>query len=109
MAGEEHELALCDVERHVLQSEPPLGEGFEDIRELDHLLLRQGLREVRDDVVGVLQSDGKSQEAIGNASLRPGVRRERSEEHTSELQSPCNLVCRLLLEKKKNQTNTNLL
>src|SRR5256885_13305467 len=28
--------------------------------------------------------------------------RERSEEHTSELQSPCNLVCRLLLEKNKN-------
>src|SRR5688500_19819460 len=27
----------------------------------------------------------------------------RSEEHTSELQSPCNLVCRLLLEKKKQQ------
>src|ERR1039457_2241638 len=27
---------------------------------------------------------------------------DRSEEHTSELQSPCNLVCRLLLEKKKN-------
>src|SRR5256885_2861746 len=30
-----------------------------------------------------------------------GVSRLRSEEHTSELQSPCNLVCRLLLEKKK--------
>src|SRR5205807_9332262 len=29
----------------------------------------------------------------------------RSEEHTSELQSPCNLVCRLLLEKKKKQKN----
>src|SRR2546426_8448501 len=29
----------------------------------------------------------------------------RSEEHTSELQSPCNLVCRLLLEKKKNRKN----
>src|SRR5256885_11442702 len=29
--------------------------------------------------------------------------RERSEEHTSELQSPCNLVCRLLLEKKKRK------
>src|SRR5256885_9675029 len=28
----------------------------------------------------------------------------RSEEHTSELQSPCNLVCRLLLEKKKTST-----
>src|SRR5205807_8410616 len=30
----------------------------------------------------------------------------RSEEHTSELQSPCNLVCRLLLEKKKNKRYT---
>src|SRR2546426_7577532 len=33
-----------------------------------------------------------------------GAPRPRSEEHTSELQSPCNLVCRLLLEKKKNKT-----
>src|SRR5256885_9623094 len=32
------------------------------------------------------------------------VDRFRSEEHTSELQSPCNLVCRLLLEKKKDTT-----
>src|SRR5256885_4133736 len=31
-------------------------------------------------------------------------RDDRSEEHTSELQSPCNLVCRLLLEKKKTQS-----
>src|SRR2546426_8085055 len=30
---------------------------------------------------------------------------QRSEEHTSELQSPCNLVCRLLLEKKKKKKN----
>src|SRR2546426_7161622 len=30
---------------------------------------------------------------------------DRSEEHTSELQSPCNLVCRLLLEKKKINQN----
>src|SRR2546426_7317790 len=35
----------------------------------------------------------------GGFLVRPG---DRSEEHTSELQSPCNLVCRLLLEKKKN-------
>src|SRR5256885_16916963 len=40
-----------------------------------------------------------------------GVRRSlresrRSEEHTSELQSPCNLVCRLLLEKKKKNKIT---
>src|SRR2546426_4279871 len=32
-----------------------------------------------------------------------GGRANRSEEHTSELQSPCNLVCRLLLEKKKRR------
>src|SRR5256885_13053213 len=31
----------------------------------------------------------------------------RSEEHTSELQSPCNLVCRLLLEKKKDFDNAD--
>src|SRR5205807_8458154 len=41
-----------------------------------------------------------------NAKLRFTMREafevhRRSEEHTSELQSPCNLVCRLLLEKKK--------
>src|SRR3989454_5579588 len=36
--------------------------------------------------------------SIGNAPLQ-----DRSEEHTSELQSPCNLVCRLLLEKKKKK------
>src|SRR5256885_15554767 len=35
--------------------------------------------------------------------LRAVSLRSRSEEHTSELQSPCNLVCRLLLEKKKKR------
>src|SRR2546426_5672346 len=40
---------------------------------------------------------------IGMAPVQITVARQadRSEEHTSELQSPCNLVCRLLLEKKK--------
>src|SRR5205807_8360954 len=50
--------------------------------------------------------------AVGPIEIRPGahrrravrsLRKRRSEEHTSELQSPCNLVCRLLLEKKKKQ------
>src|SRR5256885_7247758 len=36
------------------------------------------------------------------AALITDLKALRSEEHTSELQSPCNLVCRLLLEKKKN-------
>src|SRR5256885_5340422 len=44
---------------------------------------------------------------LGLAGLAMDLRADgvvhRSEEHTSELQSPCNLVCRLLLEKKKNK------
>src|SRR5256885_13074551 len=36
------------------------------------------------------------------------VDRDRSEEHTSELQSPCNLVCRLLLEKKKKHKTIHI-
>src|SRR2546426_3710025 len=36
-------------------------------------------------------------------TVRLTFSRSRSEEHTSELQSPCNLVCRLLLEKKKKK------
>src|SRR5256885_6476762 len=39
---------------------------------------------------------------ISHIRARCLLGRVRSEEHTSELQSPCNLVCRLLLEKKKN-------
>src|SRR5256885_16650308 len=48
----------------------------------------------------------------GRVCVASGARKGRSEEHTSELQSPCNLVCRLLLEKKKkrrdNRMNINL-
>src|SRR5256885_10959643 len=43
-------------------------------------------------------SKGQRIQGDGRVSLNF---RPRSEEHTSELQSPCNLVCRLLLEKKK--------
>src|SRR2546426_7667152 len=51
-------------------------------------LLRRPRREPPGDLVRVLPAE------------------DRSEEHTSELQSPCNLVCRLLLEKKKQKANT---
>src|SRR2546429_6824302 len=40
----------------------------------------------------------------GTSAQRPGRKRSRSEEHTSELQSRLHLVCRLLLEKKKKNT-----
>src|SRR5256885_13102273 len=47
---------------------------------------------------------------LGSSSSVYGAPRDgsRSEEHTSELQSPCNLVCRLLLEKKKQRTSVPL-
>src|SRR5256885_4870876 len=57
-----------------------------------------------------IAAQGQREEAGGDPGARPrrraagmmiGVPRVRSEEHTSELQSPCNLVCRLMLEKKK--------
>src|SRR2546426_6135525 len=60
-------------------------------------------------VLRQLQPVGRRPGRDGGEGLRLGVVGEgpeletyRSEEHTSELQSPCNLVCRLLLEKKKN-------
>src|SRR5438876_4583248 len=55
------------------------------------LLLRRGQGVVVDDQV--------------RSDATPAV--HRSEEHTSELQSPVHLVCRLLLEKKKNNYNTD--
>src|SRR5256885_9958199 len=59
----------------------------------------------------VLSWNCLQQSAAGIFSARRVVHRQagRSEEHTSELQSPCNLVCRLLLEKKKNAAVSNLL
>src|SRR2546426_7720455 len=55
----------------------------------------------------VIAMEDKAVQAVRakrDSSLRVGL---RSEEHTSELQSPCNLVCRLLLEKKKNINRMN--
>src|SRR5256885_2704106 len=53
------------------------------------------------DALGLGEHDARSGTASPGDPLR-------SEEHTSELQSPCNLVCRLLLEKKKKQTDTTV-
>src|SRR2546426_5326459 len=41
------------------------------------------------------------EDGVRTVAIAAGQGAVRSEEHTSELQSPCNLVCRLLLEKKK--------
>src|SRR2546426_5365300 len=72
--------------------------------------------EERDDAVALAEREGADDDRRRLAERHPrtsaGTRtpagRGRSEEHTSELQSPCNLVCRLLLEKKKITTRVPL-
>src|SRR2546427_8695160 len=63
---------------------------------------------MRDDHEGrALQLGGKpAPRAEGNPAVVGAPDEERSEEHTSELQSQSNLVCRLLLEKKKKITRS---
>src|SRR6266566_3029124 len=51
--------------------------------------------------------DGCHRPPPGSSRDRAQVLPARSEEHTSELQSPCNLVCRLLLEKKKHEPSSS--
>src|SRR5205807_3012576 len=68
----------------------------------DRVYLRQHLL-IRDGVGVRLDAEGDGA-PIGTLDEAGEAVHPRSEEHTSELQSPCNLVCRLLLEKKKLQT-----
>src|SRR2546426_8320718 len=56
------------------------------------------------DEPNVAQAKEATQTALATFKERGRLPEWRSEEHTSELQSPCNLVCRLLLEKKKKKT-----
>src|SRR2546426_3998623 len=60
-------------------------------------LISKSGTELRDDYIDILRKLGRQQGLLGD------IFAGRSEEHTSELQSPCNLVCRLLLEKKKKK------
>src|SRR2546430_3857334 len=50
---------------------------------------------------GSLSTRAAAETSAAGSGARPGCAGDRSEEHTSELQSQSNLVCRLLLEKKK--------
>src|SRR2546426_10793967 len=67
---------------------------FRSLYGLDYVVLRPA------NAYGEGQDPSRQQGAVG-AFLAQVQAGKRSEEHTSELQSPCNLVCRLLLEKKK--------
>src|SRR2546426_9181787 len=56
--------------------------------------------------VGFHRGTHTHQVPVAVGAVHAPDRGPRSEEHTSELQSPCNLVCRLLLEKKKKKTSS---
>src|SRR2546429_5382558 len=79
----------------------------------DVTLYKMGLPAVKDDRSNALGRGGRfffqREELPGILSALskqfPETAQQRSEEHTSELQSRLHLVCRLLLEKKKNTTN----
>src|SRR5256885_6490109 len=70
--------------------EPVLFHQFEPIRQ-------DGRRDAFEGLLEILEATRPLVEQIPH--------NERSEEHTSELQSPCNLVCRLLLEKKNTSSH----
>src|SRR2546426_2407518 len=56
--------------------------------------------------IGIVAAVRPPRPLLGEPDVEPRRDEPRSEEHTSELQSPCNLVCRLLLEKKKKNNVT---
>src|SRR5256885_9896912 len=62
--------------------------------------IRQRVAAARRVVVDSTHERGERRSGAGR------IYHDRSEEHTSELQSPCNLVCRLLLEKKKKDSKS---
>src|SRR2546426_9032457 len=60
-------------------------------------------RNGRTSIIGTTHKSWKISTPVARRPCGASISPLRSEEHTSELQSPCNLVCRLLLEKKKGQ------
>src|SRR5256885_7345354 len=75
------------------------------VRQVHHVAAGAAVARGHDGAVGDGDHRRPRRRAVIHAEVRlEDVVHRRSEEHTSELQSPCNLVCRLLLEKKKNYT-----
>src|SRR2546426_8492591 len=87
-------LSRSHQEQRPAVQEPP--EGREGLAKVD--VLAPGLRHHRRQLA-VGQRRRNRQEPGDHPGQDETAGRTRSEEHTSELQSPCNLVCRLLLEK----------
>src|SRR2546426_9328320 len=92
-------LAVAVIERHAPELDvASQGNRLDGVRAILDLRLRV---EDLGDAVRARHGLGEIGRQLGQAAHRL----VRSEEHTSELQSPCNLVCRLLLEKKKTFAN----
>src|ERR1039457_2806720 len=68
------------------------------------LMIRRPPRSTLFPYMTLFRSHDLEPEPLNFLLTLPMAWKYRSEEHTSELQSPCNLVCRLLLEKKKQRT-----
>src|SRR3989454_7648083 len=79
---------FADLEHHM---DPTVFEHWNRMKDLATKLSEQKL------------NDEKRAENLRGFETARGIVLQRSEEHTSELQSPCNLVCRLLLEKKNKK------
>src|SRR5205807_9805445 len=88
--------ALPISDRRAARDAPGIDDVHPPLREVPRADRKLGVRKSR------AVNDQISIARIGVANPRDGylIVDGRSEEHTSELQSPCNLVCRLLLEKK---------
>src|SRR5215210_8560605 len=71
------------------------------------LMIRRPPRSTLFPYTTLFRSRPRARHPRPRGSARPSPRGPRSEEHTSELQSPMYLVCRLLLEKKKTKIKKN--
>src|SRR5207248_10033320 len=98
---------LCDLlsfptrrSSDLVQVLQPLDPAQRVERGLEHVVRIVGAERLREDVLHARCLEDRPHRAAGD-DARAGDRWLRSEEHTSELQSPYDLVCRLLLEKKK--------
>src|SRR2546426_8314538 len=92
------------VKRHEIQVLRRAGHALAETAELAGVSQSTVQRvEAEPPVVSFDAEADRGKRRIGRPSKVEPFRPLRSEEHTSELQSPCNLVCRLLLEKKKTR------
>src|SRR5256885_7211886 len=111
-----------DTGRPTCTSSPRASSARRKSRRLSSAMM-QGADPARQDLIAYVREPGGLEPAREGVRVRKVEHRlwqvgigvpmfrhraaDRSEEHTSELQSPCNLVCRLLLEKKKKSQRIN--